>query len=161
MKKIKILTLVFFLSGYGTLVHAQNAISTAGSDASGTGGTASYTIGQIAYGTAGGTGGKMNEGVQQSFDISTFSGNPIRDKISLESSVYPNPVSESLTLKIVQDKPESLNYQLFDINGKLLKTQNIESNETKINMQHYPSAEYFLKVFNSSSEIVTFKIIKK
>lgn len=46
-------------------LQAQKAVDASGGDASGTGGTVSYSIGQIDYMALSATSGKVNEGVQQ------------------------------------------------------------------------------------------------
>ncbi len=58
---ITLLLLVFFTS------KAQNSVVSGGGEATGSGGTMSFSIGQIDYIEAKGTGGTMSQGVQQQF----------------------------------------------------------------------------------------------
>lgn len=61
-KKIK---LSFLLLGMGMALQAQQATTAAGGDAIGSGGSISYSIGQVLYISNTGDSGKINEGVQQ------------------------------------------------------------------------------------------------
>ena len=49
---------------------AQEGINVTGANASGSGGSASYTVGQMVYQTNTGTNGSVAEGVQQPYEIS-------------------------------------------------------------------------------------------
>jgi hypothetical protein len=65
MKHKKTITSVaFLLIGLGGL-SAQESVNGSGGDATGTGGTSSYSIGQVVYTTATGTNGSVAQGVQQ------------------------------------------------------------------------------------------------
>ncbi|SDD23663.1 T9SS type A sorting domain-containing protein [Williamwhitmania taraxaci] len=138
---------------------AQDAIPTTGGNATGVGGSASYTVGQVIYTTNTGTSGSVAQGVQQPYEISVVSG--IGDnKINLSCSTYPNPTTDKLTLRIETNENLNLTYQLFDITGKLLESKKVEGSETNISMGSLTPAIYFLKVSDGAKEVKTFKIIK-
>ena len=158
MKRIIECFLIVFCGG--AFCDAQQALSTAGGEVAGTGGTASFTIGQIDYITLTSNSGTIMQGVQQPFEILVITGTESDNKITLECTVYPNPASDFLTLKIPLDYLESPGYQLLDINGRLLKVRLIEKTETIISLQDFPPASYFLKVVDKNKEIKTFQIIK-
>jgi hypothetical protein len=144
--------------------NAQVAIPTTGGNASGSGGSISYTIGQVIYTTNTGTNGSVAQGVQQPFEISIVTGIEQAKGINLNCSVYPNPTTDYLTLKVDNIELSALNFQLFDINGRLLVNKKIVGNESTIPMKNLVPATYFLKVIQmmhtSSQEVKTFKIIK-
>ena len=160
-----LLTLVIYLFSLSAM--AQEAITTTGGDASGSGGSVSYTAGQIAYITISGTNGNtLAQGVQQPYEISVITG--IKQScINLEISAYPNPTSEFLYLKIELKEFGFLRYQLFNVNGQLLETKKIVDDQTVIKMANLTSGIYFLKVIEetinntSQKDIKTFRIIKK
>lgn len=156
---LKILAVSFFVSGPFT-VHAQNTISSSGGDASGDGGTVSYSIGQFVYIRHTGINGSVSQGVQQPLEISVITAIEGAELISLEFKAYPNPVSEVLNLKTKNSEIGNLRYQLYDINGTLLLSNKVLLNETSISMQNFLPASYFLKLFQGNKEIKTFKIIK-
>jgi len=140
-------------------VHSQIAIVATGGDAIGTGGTASYSVGQIDYTYANGINGSVSQGVQQPYEISTL-GNDEFPTITLEMSVFPNPTVNNATLIVADYSTENLSYQLYDVNGKQILNENITHSETQINMENMISAIYILNVNNQNKTIKTFKIIK-
>ena len=159
-KKVK-LTAIFLL-GFGLAgLQAQEAVTASGGNASGSGGTVSYSVGQVFYTTNTSlANGSVAQGVQQPFEISVVTGLEEANGINLNCLVYPNPTTDYLQLKIENEKLTGLIYQLFDMNGKLIETKIIESNETSISMKNLLVATYFIKVMQNNKEIKTFKIIK-
>ena len=157
MKLKKTITSVaFLLLGLGGL-QAQESPTASGGEATGTGGTVSYSVGQVVYTSATGTNGSVAQGVQQPFEISTTVG--INEtSINLELSVYPNPTTNYLTLK-TEDNSE-LSYQLYDIQGKVIESKKVASNTTNISLDGHPTATYFLKVVKDNQIVKTFKVIK-
>ena len=160
MKKTTIVLIVFCMFAFGTVIQAQNSIPTSGGNASGAGGSGSYSVGQVVYTTNTGTNGSVAKGVQQPYEISIVTGIEEAKDISLEIMVYPNPATEFVKLKIENYEVQNLRYQLYDINGSLLQDNKVESNGTIIVMSNLVSATYFLKVTDNSKVIKTFKIIK-
>ena len=158
-KKLKLSAVL--LIGIGlTGIQAQEIITSTGGDASGSGGTSSYTVGQVVYCTHAGNHGSVAQGVQQAYEISVVSGIENAKEINLECSVYPNPTTDILTLKVKNYGNENLSYQLFDINGKLFENKKLTGNETTVQMEDLITAIYFLKVTDHHKEIKTFRIIK-
>ncbi len=139
-------------------VFAQETVVTSGGDASGSGGSVSYSVGQVLYTSNSGTNGSVAQGVQQPYEISIVTG-ITENGISLLSA-YPNPTSNFLTLQINDYVNKQLVYQLFDINGKLIESKQISSNQTILVMEHLAVASYLLKVSQNNKEIKTFKIIR-
>lgn len=157
MKFIKAIILIIGL-GVGAL-QAQNAVPTTGGEATGSGGTASYTIGQVAYSTNSGTSGTATQGVQQPYEISTTLGTDLK-KINLELKVYPNPSTGILYLKIEGWRLSELSYQLLNIQGKLIEQHVIADFQTSIDMHSHARAVYLLNVHEKDELIKTFRIIK-
>lgn len=160
MKKALIALIAFCIFGFGTAIHAQNVVPVSGGNASGSGGSMSYTIGQVVYTTNTGTNGSAAQGVQQPYEISIVTGIEEALGISLEIMVYPNPATDLIKLKIENYEMQNLRYQLYDINGSLLQDSKIENSETSITINNLVSATYFLKVTDNNKVIKTFKIIK-
>ena len=153
-----------FLLGLGlTGLQAQTAVPATGGNASGSGGTVSYSVGQVVYTTNLGTTGSVAQGVQQPFEISVVTGLEEAKGINLSVSAYPNPTTDFLNLKVDASTTisiQSMSYQLFDISGKLLETKKLEGNETNIVMSNLVPATYFVKITDGNKEVKTFKIIK-
>ncbi|MBA4241413.1 MAG: hypothetical protein C0448_11860 [Sphingobacteriaceae bacterium] len=158
-KKVK-LCATLLLGMCLSVVNAQQASTASGGDASGSGGSVNYSVGQIAYTTNFSAAGSVAQGVQQPYEISVVTSINEASSIDLKLSAYPNPTTDYLTLKIGDAKIENLSYQLYDVAGKLLEDKEIASTEVNISMLNQPNAAYFLKVFSNKQEIKTFKIIK-
>ena len=154
------LSIVFLLCFVYTGLQAQQAILTAGGNASGTGGTASYSIGQVFYTTNTGLNNSVAQGVQQTYKISVVNEIEEAKGIELVCSAYPNPVSNLLTLKIEEELKSEYHITLYDLAGKLIESNTIKSNETLLDMSNLTPAIYILKVTQNNNEIKIFKIIK-
>lgn len=155
MKPILLFTL--FLTLFSA--RSQQANIASGGNASGTTGTVSYSIGQIAYNSVSGTTGNVNQGVQQSFEIVTL-GNDDFPEIQLTMTVYPNPTTLNVSLKMQNQPLENMHYQLFDFAGKQIESKKITTNETQISLEKFASAIYLLNVSHENKLLKTFKIIK-
>lgn len=138
--------------------NAQRATVASGGNASGSGGSVSYTVGQIDYSTNTGSTGSGMQGVQQPYEISTIGINDI--VIDLNISAFPNPSNDFLTLKYENYKLENTGYQLYDSDGKLIESKMLINNQTTITMSQLIPAIYFLKVTTETKELKVFKIIK-
>lgn len=164
MRYTKFKIIVILLSGLGlTGLKAQEAISVSGGDASGSGGSAGYSIGQVVYTANTGPNGSVSQGVQQPYEISVVTEVEKTKGIELLISAFPNPTTSLLILNIETPSGigfQSLSYQLFSMNGTLLETNKIIGNQTLIEMNNRVAATYFLSVTNENKTLKTFKIIK-
>jgi hypothetical protein len=118
-----------------------------------------YSVGQIVYTTNTGTKGSVAQGVQQPYEISVVLGVE-NNAIKLELNAYPNPTTNFLTLNVGETELSTLNFQLYDMSGKLIESRKILSSNETIAMENLLPATYFLKVTNNNKEVKTFKIIK-
>ena len=157
MKKTFLIVIVNILSII--YLQAQDAVVSTGGDASGSGGTAAYSVGQVIYTTNTSSSGTISEGVQQAYEI--YSVGIIETKLNISLLIFPNPTNNKITLQIQDYNNEKLTYHLFDVQGKLLINKAIISNQTQINMSDLPSATYFINVVSQENKKVqSFKIIK-
>jgi opacity protein-like surface antigen len=162
LKKLK-LTAVFLLFTGLTALKAQEAIPASGGNATGNGGTVSFSVGQVVYTTNTGTNGSVAQGVQQPYEISVVTGLATANGIELQYSVYPNPTLDLLTLRMdvsISPSLQSMSYQLFDMNGKPLEYRKITDVVTSIKMSGLPMATYYLKISENNTVVKTFIIIK-
>lgn len=158
-KRLKLSTLLLLLLAMEGL-QAQESVNTSSGNALGGGGSVSYSIGQVVYTTNKGTNGSLAQGVQQSFEISEVIGIEEVKNINILVTIYPNPTNDYLSLNVNDFEISTLSYQLYDIDGKLLKSERIKGNQTNILMGNLSSATYFVKVVQGNKEVKTFKIIK-
>jgi len=143
-----------------TTIKAQEAVPASGGDASGSGGSVSFSVGQQVYVTHAGAPGSMAEGVQQTYEISPVTGLTNRT-INLNINAYPNPTNDFLTLSVADRNYENLSYQLIDLSGRILETKKTENSTTDIFIGRYTYGAYFLKVLQGDKEVKTFKIIRQ
>lgn len=157
VKCLRVAALLTFTFSLST-VTAQESVNATGGDASGSGGSTSYSVGQVVYTTNTGTSGSEAQGVLQPFEISVVLGIEEADIIKL--SAYPNPTIDNLTLTIEEFELSNLSYQLYDMQGRLLQSKKLTDTKTQINMSNYGTSVYFVKIIQENKEIKTFKIIK-
>ncbi len=160
MKKLKFSVTILMMFVFTSFLYSQEAVATAGGDASGSGGSVSFTIGQVFYKTVSVSGGVATEGVQQPFEIIVETGIEDAKDIDLRLSAYPNPTKDNLTLRIVDYERDNLSYQLYDVSGQIVKNKKITGNETLIQMSGLSKSVYILNVTDKNKVIKTFKIIK-
>lgn len=158
-KKLKLFAVLLLGLGLTTL-QAQESVNAAGGDASAGGGSVSYSVGQVIYTYSSGSNGTAAQGVQQAFEIMEVTGLEEARGITLWVSAYPNPTNDYLTLEVKEYELSNLNFQLYDMQGKLLQFEKISDFQTRIVMSKLVSTSYFLKVSQGNKEVKTFKIIK-
>ena len=153
----KIIALIIF--GCSIIsIQAQQTTVSAGGDASGIGGTFSYSIGQVVYTYNYGTDVIMAQGVQQPFEISILGLDNYQ--INLVMQTYPNPTKDYLVLNVHALDLSNMIFQLYDVNGRLIETRTMFNPIETICMMNLPSSVYVLKVINNNKEVKSFKIIK-
>ena len=150
----------FLLIIVSTTMLAQESINTAGSNATGNGGTVSYTIGQISYNTDLGTNGSVSQGVQQAFEIFDLSTEELTET-NFSAVIYPNPTTEYLTIEVKNLEFSLLNIQIFDSLGRVLQNKNTKDQKIVLDMKNLPSSTYYIKIELDNKILKSYKIIKK
>jgi hypothetical protein len=150
--------LSFLLSFSMNAQTSHQVLSATGGDASGSGGSVAYSVGQIVYTTSTGTTGSVAQGVEQAYEISSVGIKETALNISL--SIFPNPTSDYLTLKVEDYNNEALSYSLLDEQGKLVLNEQITNQVTQVAMSNLARGAYFINVLQENKKIQTFKIIK-
>lgn len=160
VKSIRATTLLTFIFSLSTL-SAQEAIPATGGNASGSGGSVSYSVGQVIYTTNTGTAGSVAQGVLQPYEISVVTGIEEAKSINLSVTAYPNLTTDYLTLEVKDFELSTLNFQLYDMNGKLLQSEKNSGNRTSIVISNLVPSTYFVKVIQNNKEVKIFKIVKR
>lgn len=160
MKKCNVFILLLLITLTQAKISAQESVNTTGGEGSGSGGSVSYSIGQVVYQTYSAVNGSVAQGVQQPYEISIVTSIEEANCITLSVLAYPNPTADNLTLEIKNFDYSDLSYHMFDINGRLLQSKKITESQTKITMGNLVTATYFVKVMQANREIKIFKIIK-
>ena len=137
---------------------SHQVLSASGGDATGSGGSVAYSVGQIVYTTSTGTTGSVAQGVEQAYEI--YSVGIKETSLNISLSIFPNPTSDFLTLKVEDYNNEALSYNLIDEQGKLILSEQITNQNTQLAMSTLACGAYFINVLQENKKIQTFKIIK-
>ena len=153
-KKILLFGLLVNSFAYGQ----KNVVATGG-EASGSGGTSSFTVGQIDYTYLTGTSGSMNLGVQQPFEI--FTNELAENAFNISVDLFPNPAVDVVVMTIAnQNSYGAMNYNLTDEQGKLVRSEKITSEQVTISVSELPNAIYYLNVIIGDQLAKSFKLVK-
>jgi hypothetical protein len=156
MKTTTLLACLLFAT---PVMYGQDAIPASGGAAIGSGGTSSYSVGQLVYTTTTGS-GTVSQGVQQSIELFTLS-NPELTTVNVTAVTYPNPTTDVVVLALTDANLIGISYVLYDLKGRAVGKGVVTQNNTQIGMQRLAIGIYILKVSQNNQELKTFKIIKK
>ncbi|MCC7503158.1 MAG: hypothetical protein IT229_11555 [Flavobacteriales bacterium] len=151
------LSLLFALL-YTVSTHAQQAVLPTGGEATGTGGTVSYSVGQVAYTTTSSSTGTMTQGVQQPYEVIATS-LVEESNGQLMATAFPNPASSLINIHL-QSMVENGNDRLVDGLGQLMLQGRIDGTDDTIDMAALPAASYVLLLFRNETPIGSFTVIK-
>jgi len=158
--KLRLVAFIFcFISIWG--LKAQQTVTGTGGNATGNGGSVAYTLGQVFYTHVNGSNTSLAQGVQQPYEISVLTDLKENGVNSEWCAVYPNPVSDFISLIFRESDLSNLGFQLVDVDGRCLEQNMVFSNETKINMNDFAKGTYFIVVSQKMKIVKTFKIIKQ
>lgn len=143
-----------------TIAESQHDIPATGGTAAGSGGSVTYSVGQMAWNMFSGSNGTILEGMQQPYEISVVTSIEHTDYINLVCTVYPNPTRGAIKLIVKSADFKNMGFQLYDINGTVLQDKPIRDEETEIYMNNLFSSVYFLRISRDNREVKVFKIIK-
>ena len=75
---------------------------------------------------------------------------------------YPNPFNSDLNFKFNNLKPKNLTVDIYDVNGRFIKSIKIDriDDEIKLNLEYLMSTEYIIRLRGSNINYST-KVIKK
>ena len=155
--------LVFFINAGLNAQVLHHAIAGAGGNSQSSGGSISYTAGQVVYTTHSVTGGSLAQGIQQPYEVSVVSGMEDTFALSLFMEVNPNPSDGIVKLRMSSSGPVQsmkLSYCILDIHGRIRSNGRIADSETEIVMTNMAPGVYFLRVSEDYRDIRVFKIIK-
>ncbi len=77
------------------------------------------------------------------------------EKLSLK--VFPNPTNGNVN---IESSVEIIRYQIFDLNGKLLKDQEMNAKELTIDLSRVECGVYVLKCLTNSNYESTYRLMK-
>lgn len=74
--------------------------------------------------------------------------------------VYPNPVSDQLTVTLRTDAFRVSEMAVYDLTGKLVMAQPVEDNQISVNASRLATGNYFLRLSDGKSSVTT-KFVKR
>ena len=158
MNSCTLLASILLCLAYSFRAEAQFATTSSGGEAKGSGGSVSYSIGQVIFKNTSGASGSASAGVQHGYQIIVM-GVEADPEISL--TIFPNPTPDNLNLLTPDFAKSHLSYRLLDFRGQVLKSEMISSRETVVEMAGLPVAVYLVCVLKDNQPIQSFKVIKK
>ena len=97
--------------------------------------------------------------VQTAVTVSVTSCTDIEENLLSETSVFPNPVKDMVTIRLSELK-SGLKADIQSVDGRVLKTILLDSTENKISLAEFAEGIYFIRV-HSGNDQSTYKIIKQ
>ncbi|MBN2761466.1 MAG: T9SS type A sorting domain-containing protein, partial [Bacteroidales bacterium] len=137
---------------------SQEVIATAGNTNTSGSKSIDWTLGEVIIETLADNDAMLTQGFHQ--PVLIISAVQELEMPDMEITVFPNPVSDRVTIKtenMIQDK---FSYTLTDMNGKILKQEKMHSQEVEIPFVDYAPSVYYLIIHNGEQKINTYKIIK-
>ena len=156
--------LLILLSGMffcGSVVFCQtiqnSVISSTGGSASSGNVKMDYTLGETVIETFSAGGNTLTQGFHQT-NLTLVAIENI--ELFAEISIYPNPATEFIYIEIPENHA-ALEFLLYDVNGKLLKTYAHSSTHLTIDVGIYARGTYYLQAVNPKDKMFkTFKVVK-
>lgn len=121
---------VAILASFST--NAQEATTASGGNATGSGGTVAYSVGQTFIQTPTGSSGSLSEGVQQVYEIGLVTALDEEEVETFVLTVFPNPTADHINLQLADTPRNKMIFQLYDIKGQLLEQQSITEAQFRI-----------------------------
>lgn len=146
---------------------AQQNIVASGSSVNDTGGSVSYSVGQVVYTNIETVDGHVSQGVIQPYEISQVTGTKQIENIGLTCKVFPNPTADLLVVELLSniDNINQYSVSLYNAKGELLQIIHDISTQTQVNMKNYDQGIYFLNLIQNGSDrnrnISTYKVVKR
>ncbi len=141
----------------------METFNASGDDATGDFGSVTYSIGQVFYTQIGEYYYNVAQGIQQEELNQTLSVEENSLEPKAEIFIFPNPTTDFVIVNMEGDEFENGldSYQLYDLQGRLIKQNIINQNETKIDLNDLSPSLYLLQLYADNKILKTFKIIKK
>ena len=147
----------FALLGANAQTASPELVSSAGDSFNNTSYQLDWSIGECITETQSAGDYVITQGFHQNSYVITAVENLRAD---IEMSVYPNPTTNFISLKVESSKVEGMQYTITDFSGKVLQTENFADDIEQINFSNYAVGTYFISVMENNQLIKSFKIIK-
>lgn len=136
---------------------AQEVVSTQGESYSNSSGGIEFTVGELMISTyQNGT-----NGLTQGFHQTKLVISSVKDfESSFEVAIYPNPVMYELTIKFT-DIQYGYQLEMVDVNGKLVKVQQLSGTESTVDVSQMAAGVYMLLLKDEEGDLIkTYQVHK-
>ena len=138
----------------------QENVGAAGGEASGSTGSVSYTVGQVANASNASVSGSVSEGVQQTYtSIST-----VIDETGPGAAgivAYPNPANDRVRIAFESIPTGELEFTLYDASGAVVRFGELHVTDAEISINDLAVGRYRLILTTNGSVIRQFNLIKQ
>lgn len=157
MFRVLLIIIFCFVS---VLLFGQQSINSLGGNIKNSSGEINYSIGQTIDHIGATTGPSTYNSIQIANEVLTLS-TDLFTKKELEISIGPNPFFDHINLNF-SDLVDltNLNFSLFDLEGKQLKSGKISNYSFRINFKNLVPATYILIIQDNFQTSNTYKIVK-
>ncbi|MCL4282593.1 MAG: hypothetical protein KJZ58_10040 [Flavobacteriales bacterium] len=154
----RVLNLVLAAGLFAIPAMAQQAVTPAGADANGSGGSLSWTLGQVDAAFLHSSAGSMAQGVQHPVELLTVA---VEEKgASPGLSAWPNPTTDALTLDLGEAFDGRAQYQMLDMAGNRLAEGRVNASPCTISFLGRPAASYFIRILHPDGTSSLLRVIK-
>ena len=154
-KTILLLLLLLIIPG----LKAQEVISSSGETNTLDSVILSWTLGETITETGFRSEGEnsLTQGFQQGkLTVTAINEN---ESNAMHFSVLPNPTSDFVNL--IAEDFTGLEYQLFNINSKMIAKEKLQGTTTKIDLTSNSAGSYLLLILKNNQKLLSYQIIKK
>ena len=94
-------------------------------------------------------------------EINVQTSSPENVTTSAKISIFPNPTENSITIKN-ENNVKKLSYRMLSMNGQLLKSGNVRSNNMSVDISSFSAGMYIINILDKSgNKLVSEKLVKK
>lgn len=154
----RVLNLVLAAGLFAIPAMAQQAVTPAGADANGSGGSLSWTLGQVDAAFLHSSAGSMAQGVQHPVELLTVA---VEEKgASPGLSAWPNPTADALTIDLGEPFDGRPQYRMLDAAGNLIAEGQVYASPFTISFLDIPAAYYVIRILHPDGTSSLLPVIK-
>jgi len=123
-------------------------------------GELNISVGQVNYMNDSNSTGDINLGVQQTYLVGVKN---VAEEQDILVWVFPNPTSTSVKVHIppkTVKSSEQIKFILYDAAGRLIRYEDVISEETVISMEAYAQGNYILNLIDGDRVLGSFKLLR-
>lgn len=83
------------------------------------------------------------------------------ERIENALSIYPNPTTDLLTVRLQSDLAQLKAYRLFDMQGRQLQQAQLSAQEVELQLNAYPQGIYLLELQTSTGQRLHRRVVKR